>query len=300
MAKASQSLLDLESLARLHRLDVIARAIVEGMQSGMHRSPLKGHSVDFADHRPYVPGDDLRHLDWKVLGRSDRLVLKRYEAETDMALHLVVDGSASMSYQGDRSAVTKFRYASMLAVTLAHLTLLQQDRVALQVFSEHSDVYLSPSRGDQFERICNALEQHEPLMGTDASKGVEHIAAPESSRGLAVLFSDCLGEMDNWQEAFDRLALRGHDVVVVWCLDPDESDLRIDMVTRFLGLEDEGELVCEPRALRDAYKQEVEQHYLALQQLCRARRISLLRADTSESPHRLLNQLLVALQQDHH
>src|SRR3954471_5528230 len=118
-------------LARLHSLEVAARIVVEGLQTGAHRSPFKGHSVDFADHRQYVPGDDLRHLDWKVLGRSDRLVLKRYEAETDLACELAVDGSASMGYQGERSAMSKYRYASILAATMAHLVLSQQDRVGL-------------------------------------------------------------------------------------------------------------------------------------------------------------------------
>lgn len=297
MAKATHELLDLASLARLHRLDVIARAVVEGMQSGMHRSPHKGHSVDFADHRPYVPGDDLRHLDWKVLGRSDRLVLKRYEAETDMACHIVIDGSASMSYQGTRSPVTKYTYAAMMAATLAHLVLQQQDRVALQLFSEDVDEQLPPSQRNQFERFCAMLQQHECIDGTDASKGVEHIAAPETRRGLVVLLSDCLGDLDDWQLAFDRLAMRGHDVVVMWCLDSDEVDLGIDAVTRFLGLENEGELICEPRAIREAYRREVEKHRIRLQQMCNARRITLIEAHTDREPYQALNQLLVAMQE---
>ncbi len=293
----TNGLLDLASLARLHRLDVIARAVVEGMQSGMHRSPHKGHSVDFADHRPYVPGDDLRHLDWKVLGRSDRLVLKRYEAETDMACHIVVDGSASMSYEGTRSEVTKFTYASILAATLAHLVLGQQDRVALQLFSEGPVHQLPPSQRDQFNRLCKVLQEHECLEGTDAFKGVEHIASPETRRGLVVLFSDCLGDLEDWKHAFDRLAVRGHDVVVMWCLDIDEADLGIDAVTRFLGLEDEGEIVCEPRAVREAYKQEVEKHRIELQEMCSARRIALIEARSNEAPYQALNQLLVSLQE---
>src|SRR3954467_8221621 len=125
-----------ETLAKLHRLEVAARMVVEGLQTGAHRSPHKGHSVDFVDHRPYVPGDDLRHLDWKVLGRSDRLVLKRYEAETDLACELAVDGSASMGYQGERAGLTKYRYASILAASLAYLVLGQQDRFGLILFDE--------------------------------------------------------------------------------------------------------------------------------------------------------------------
>ena len=135
MPSAAARLVSPESLAKLHHLEVAARIVVEGLQTGAHRSPHKGHSVDFADHRPYVPGDDLRHLDWKVLGRSDRLVLKRYEAETDLACELAVDGSASMSYQGERASMSKYRYSSILAATMAHLVLGQQDRVGLMLFS---------------------------------------------------------------------------------------------------------------------------------------------------------------------
>lgn len=294
--RATGPLLDISSLGDLHHLDVIARAVVDGMQAGMHRSPHKGHSVDFADHRPYVAGDDLRHLDWKVLGKSDRLVLKRYEAETDMACHIIVDGSGSMSYQGPRSAVTKFRYASIIAATFAHLTLNQQDRVGLQIFSEQAEGGLQPSQRVQFDHFCSLLEKHECLEGTDAAKGVEHIASPGSRRGLVLLFSDCMGDLETWKTAFDRLALRGHDVVVVWVLDPDEKDLGIDAVTRFLGLEDEGELVCEPRAVRDAYVAEVEKHRIALLQMCRARKISLVEGSSADAPAQLLNKILVELQ----
>ncbi|NRA36660.1 MAG: DUF58 domain-containing protein [Planctomycetes bacterium] len=293
---STRALLDIASLGDLHHLDVIARAVVDGMQAGMHRSPHKGHSVDFADHRPYVPGDDLRHLDWKVLGKSDRLVLKRYEAETDMALHLIVDGSGSMSYEGARSSVTKFRYASIVAATLAHLTLNQQDRVGLQIFSDEAQERMKPSQQVHFDHLCSMLDGHECLDGTDARKGVRHIAAPTSRRGLVALFSDCMGDLDTWKKAFDRLALRGHDIIVVWILDIDEKDLAIDAVTRFLGLEDEGELVCEPRAVREAYLEQVEQHKIALLQMCRARKISLIEAVSSDAPAQVLNKILVELQ----
>ena len=127
VSQSLSGLVSIETLAQLHSLDVAARAVVDGLHA-VHRSPFKGHSVDFADHRPYVPGDDLRHLDWKVLGRRDRLVLKRYEAETDLGCTVVVDGSGSMAFQGGKSVLTKYRYAAMLAASLSYLVIPTRPR----------------------------------------------------------------------------------------------------------------------------------------------------------------------------
>lgn len=282
-------------LAKVHRLEVVARIIVEGLQAGAHRSPLKGHSVDFADHRPYVPGDDIRHLDWKVLGRADRLVLKRYEAETDLACILAVDGSGSMAYAGQRAGLSKYRYAAMLAAALAHLTLQQQDRAGLVLFDQHAAAEVPARHQGQLERICRALEKHQPAGPTDASKGLEHLIAPASHRGLVVLFSDLMAEPVDLAAACDRLRHRGHDLAVVWILDPDERDLGVGGISRFQGLEAEGELVAEPRALATAYRAEVARHRHEMQAMCRGRAAALIECATDEPLHLPMNRLLVAL-----
>ncbi|MBA3700336.1 MAG: DUF58 domain-containing protein [Planctomycetes bacterium] len=289
------SLIQPTELARLHSLEVAARLVVEGLQTGAHRSPHKGHSVDFADHRPYVPGDDLRHLDWKVLGRSDRLVLKRYEAETDLGCTLVVDGSASMGYKGDRSPVSKYRYASALAASMAYLVLQQQDRAGLVIFGEKAVIEHKPSRTGQLERICRALEQHQPTAGTDAVKSLEHLVQPAYHKGLVIVFSDFLADPAIITDTLDRLRHRGHDVALVWLLDPDEADLGVSTVSRFEGMEEDGTLTAEPRSLRAAYAAEVAKHRLALQKLCRARKFAFVEAVTSEPPSLPLNRLLVDL-----
>lgn len=284
-------------LAKVHRLEVVARIIVEGAQSGAHRSPLKGASVDFADHRPYVAGDDLRHLDWKVLGRSDRLVLKRFEAETDLGCTLAVDGSGSMAYAGDRAGVSKYRYAAMIAAALAHLVLQQQDRAALMLFDEKASVDLPARHQGQLTRICRALEGHQPAGATDAAKGLEHLSAPGAHRGLVVMISDCLAPPEEMAGALDRLRARGHDLAVVWTLDPDELDLGVGGVSRFQGLESDGELLAEPRALATAYQAEVLRHRAALAALCRSRGAALVECRTDEPLHLPLNRLLVELDQ---
>ncbi|TVR14305.1 MAG: DUF58 domain-containing protein [Planctomycetota bacterium] len=289
-------LLSVETLAHIHSLDVAARAVVDGLNAGAHRSPFKGHSVDFADHRPYVPGDDLRHLDWKVLGRRDRLVLKRYEAETDFACTLIVDGSGSMAYQGDGMAMSKYRYAAIMAATLSYLTLTQQDRAGLVLFTDHQILEHRPAQHDQLARICASLEEHQPSLGTNTAKAIEQVAAPSYRRGLVVLLSDCFTDLEELRQVFDRLRLRGHDVALVWILDPQEVDLSVPAVSRFQGLEGDGELVAEPRALRQAYRQEVMKHRLALEKMCRSRRIAWVEAHTNQAPQHPLNELLMKLQ----
>lgn len=292
------ALLDAAFLQKLDRLVLRSRKRRSGVRGGERRSIRRGQSQEFADHRPYVAGDDLRHLDWKVLGRTDRLVLKRYEAETDLACTLCVDGSASMAYQGRRATVTKYRYSCVLAASLAYLVLRAQDRAALVLFADDAVATAEPGRQDQLRRICRLLEDHQPAGGTDAGTALERLAAPAVRRGLVILVSDLLDPPETIASAVDRLRHRGHDLALVWVLDPDERDLGLDAVGRFTGLEGGGELVVEPRALQRAYLEEVAAHRLALEKLCRSRGALLVEARTDEAPQHPLNRLLVALQHE--
>lgn len=296
-APTASTLVSVETLAQLHSLDVVARAVVDGLNAGSHRSPFKGHSVDFADHRPYVPGDDLRHLDWKVLGRRDRLVLKRFEAETDLGCTLVVDGSASMAFQGEGAATTKYRYAAMLAASMAYLVIHQQDRVGLVIFAEDTLIERRPTRQDQLPRICADLDAHSPQLGTHLDKPLAHLGSAAYRRGLVILFSDCLTDPAALEAMLVRLRQRGHDVAVLWILDAEERDFSVASVSRFQGLEGEGEIVVEPRALVAAYQEEVTRHRLSLERMCRSLRVVLSECSTDEPPSHALNRLLVGLQQ---
>jgi uncharacterized protein (DUF58 family) len=288
------TLIQPSELAKVHRLEVVARLVVEGLMAGGHRSPHRGQSVDFADHRAYAPGDDLRHLDWKVLGRSDRLVLKRYEAETDLACLLVVDGSGSMAYAGKRSGVSKYRYAAVLAAALAWLVVRQQDRPGLTIANGGPVAEVAPRFQGAVARICHALENHVPDGAFDPPAALAQLSAPSCGRGMVLILSDLLDDPDHLAAALDRLGHRGHDLVVGWLLDPDEIDLALPF-GRFEGLEGDGQLVAEPRALRHAYQQQVEAHRAAITQICRARRAALVECRTDEPPHLPLNRLLVTL-----
>ena len=292
---AAIDLLDVRALAELDNLQVAAKAVIEGMRAGAHRSRLQGHSVDFADHRPYVAGDDIRHLDWKVLGRSDRLVLKRYEAEVDLGCTVVMDGSGSMAYQGDRAAMSKYRYGAVLAATLGYLVLEQQDRIGLLIFTDDAVIERRPGGRDQFERLCHDLETHKPELGTAPMKALERLAPMSVPKGLVVVISDGMTAPEVLVEAIERVRHRGHDAALMWVLDPDELDLNLGSVTRFQDLEGEAELVAEPRALREAYQAEVEAHRVALHKACLAREVTFIQCHTDEPPHVPLNRLLVAL-----
>jgi uncharacterized protein (DUF58 family) len=203
-----------------------------------------------------------------------------------------------MGYLGERSGLTKSRYASMLAAAIAYLVLQQQDRAGLLLFSERAVRESKPARADQLSRICAALDAHQPASGTDAEKGLEHLVAPGAGKGLVVLASDAMVGIESLTSAIDRLRHRGHDLALLWILDPDETDLAVATVSRFDGLEGEGALTCEPRALRQAYMEQVDRHRLDLQRLCRSRSLAFVECRTDEPLSLPLNRLLVALHAD--
>ena len=200
-----------------------------------------------------------------------------------------------MGYRGERAALSKFRYAAALAASMAYLVLQQQDRAGLVLFTDRNVLEHKPSRSGQLERLCRSLELHVPAAGTDAAKGLEHLVAPAYHKGLVILFSDFLADPALIEETLDRLGHRGHDIALVWVLDADETDLGVATVSRFEGMEGEGVLTAEPRALRVAYLAEVARHRLSMQKLCRSRKLGFVECCTNEAPSLPLNRLLVSL-----
>jgi uncharacterized protein (DUF58 family) len=287
-------------LARLPSLELVARTVVDGLHAGLHRSPLKGSGGDFVDHRGYTPGDDLRRLDWKILARSDRLVIKRHEAETDFACVVAVDGSASMAYAGARAGLSKWNWARMVAASLVLLATRQGDRAGLTVFSEGPITEVPASGAGAVERCCRALAAHTPTPGANASTdpvgGMARLASPgagpAAGRGVVVLITDAVDDPATTGLAIDRLRHRGHDVSLLWVLDPDEADLELAAVTRFQGLEGATELALDPRAVRRAYVEEVEKHRVALRAECLRRQVPLVECRTTDGVHVALERLL--------
>lgn len=252
MTSASKRSLRPELIKRISRLEIRAQHIVEGLLSGMHRSPYFGQSIEFLQHRQYVPGDDLRHVDWKVWGKQDRLYVKQYEEDTNLRACLLVDLSASMGYGG--AALTKCDYAVTAAAALAYLLLRQQDAVGCVSFDEsvRQTIPLRTSTS-HLTTIVRALDAGEPRDKTSLFAVLRHVAETYPRRGMMILFSDLLVDVDDLLRGLRLLRQRGHDVLVLHVLDDDELDFPFSGPARFEGLETEDQLSCNPRALRQGY-----------------------------------------------
>jgi uncharacterized protein (DUF58 family) len=248
----SKRFLHPEAIKRIARLDLRARYIVEGFLSGTHRSPYFGQSVEFAEHREYTPGDDLRHIDWKVWAKQDRYYVKRYEEETNLRSTLLVDVSGSMRYGA--GAMNKYEYACTLAVSLAYLLLRQQDAVGCIPFDEsaRSIVPLRTKR-NHLQSVISALDVSEPKQKTDIHRILRQVAESYPRRGVVILLSDLLTHRPGLFRGLQLLRQRGHDVMVFHVMDDDELDFPFNGPTRFEGLEVAEYITCNPRALREGY-----------------------------------------------
>jgi uncharacterized protein (DUF58 family) len=240
-----------EVTQRIRRLELTARRVVEGFLSGMHRSPYFGQSVEFLQHRQYTRGDEIRHIDWKVYARQDKLHIKQYEEETNLRLHLLVDRSGSMAY-GD-GETNKFDYSASLAASLAYLAIRQQDATGLFTFdSQVRDVLPAKSNRFQLNRILQSLLTVGAEGRTDLPKVAKEVTQTIARRGLVCIISDLLG-IDELVEGLRVLRSRNHDVALFHVLHDDELDFNFSGATRFEGLESVDFLNCNPRALREGY-----------------------------------------------
>ncbi len=241
-----------EAVARISRLEIEARNIVEGFLSGMHRSPYFGQSIDFAQHREYVPGDDARRIDWKVWSKTDRFYIKQYEEETNLRTTLLVDVSESMRF-GSRDR-TKYDYACSVGAALTYLLLRQSDAVSLLAFDDEvRGAVPSRSRQTHLGAILSVLVREQPTRKTDLYDILRFVADEKSQRGMVVLISDLFAPREGLFKGLRLLRQRGHDVLIFHILDDEELDFTYSGTTKFEGLEQSGELVCDPRALRDGY-----------------------------------------------
>lgn len=255
-ARARQ-FLDPAVVARLGTLELRARTIVEGFLTGLHRSPFKGFSVEFAEYRQYIPGDDLSTIDWKVYARSDRHYVKKFEEETNLDCHIMLDVSGSMGY-GSRG-ISKFEYAQCLAASLAYLMNRQRDAVGLTAFDEGIVGMLPASaRPGHLRAMLITLERLKLGQKTNVSKPMHQLASALSKRGMVVLISDLLDEPERVIQGLKHFQFRGTDVVVFHVLDPHELEFPFERATRFEDMESDAEVMAVPAVVRE--------HYLAAMQ----------------------------------
>lgn len=250
----SKRFLHPEAVSRIARLELRARHVVEGFLSGMHKSPYFGQSIEFAQHREYAPGDDPRHVDWKVWAKQDRYYVKQFEEETNLRATLLVDVSNSMRYGS--GPLSKYEYAATIAVSLAYLALRQQDAVGCVAFDDTIRAKTPlRSKRNHLDAVIRALEHSAPAQKTDLSTILENVAESYPRRGMIVLISDLLAPREGLVRGLRLLRQRGHDVLVFHVMDDDELDFPFTGPTRFEGLELPDALNCNPRALREGYLQ---------------------------------------------
>ena len=274
---------DPQTLAKLRGLELRARLIVEGYVSGVHRSPFHGFSIEFAEHREYVPGDDVRYVDWKVYGKTDKYYLKQYEEETNLISYLLVDGSQSMAYRGPSAALSKLEYSQCLAAALGYLILNQQDSVGLVTFDEQVRTLIRPSSNpSHLKQLLHVMEQVVPEGKTAAGAIFHDLAERLKKRGIVLVFSDLFDSVPAILAGLKHFRHRRHEVVLFHVLDPAELDFPFQQMTLFKGLEQFPNLLAEPQGLRRAYLEQFGNFLQSIREGCREHRIDYVQIRTDQ------------------
>ena len=253
MATGISSFLTPQELQRLGRMTIQSRYVVEGTLSGRHRSPIKGSSSEFADHRAYVSGDDPKHIDWKVLGRTDRYYIRRYEDETNLRVYMVIDRSASMGFTS--GPMMKYRYACQLAAAIGYVVVKVRDSVGMYLYSSRIDRQAGARNSfAHLNNLLKSLSQSQPASTTQTAQTLHQIAEAVRRRALIVLFSDLLDDPPEIIRALAHFRKQHHDVIVFHILDPAELDFTFKQAAQFVDLETGEAIVADPRGMADAYR----------------------------------------------
>lgn len=287
----STHLLDPAAVTKGTALGLLARKIVEGYRVGEHRSPFHGFAIEFAQHREYGIGDDLKHLDWKLLGKTDRYYIKQYEQDTNYVAHLLLDGSESMSYGS--TDVTKLVYGKVLAACLSHIILQQRDAVALNVFDtqirEHIPRTDNPGK---IHEIMHRLAAFESVEGTRIARALRDLASALKSRGIVIVISDLFDDEDQFQKGVERLRFQGSEVIVFHVLDPYEIEFPLKGTVKFVGLEGAPELQTSPQSIRKSYLAEFNQFRTRVRHICERAGAHYILADTGVPLSETLSEYL--------
>jgi uncharacterized protein (DUF58 family) len=284
--------LDPDVIQKIGSLELVAREVVEGLRVGMHKSPLRGFSTEFVHHRAYVPGDNLRHIDWRVYGRTQRYYVKLFEAETNFDANLLLDASSSMHYGSGR--VTKLEYAKHMAACLAYLIVRQRDSVGLGVFDDQLRQYVAPKGSTSVIRdIAKALEETRPEPRTDIAGQLNSFALRLRRRGVVLLFSDLFDKVEDFVKGLDHLRFCGHNVTVFHVMDPYELTFPFLGTRRFKGLEAPAEILTEPRRIRSAYLEELNKFFVQIRRSCERSHSDYVLVDTSRPIDEVLSEYLI-------
>lgn len=282
---SAPQILSAGEVSRLSGLQLLAKQVVEGFSSGLHRSPHKGFSVEFREHRAYVPGDDIRTIDWKLYGKTDRLYIREYEEETNVRCTILLDCSGSMKYLGSRAGgLSKHEFAVRSAACLAWLMLQQQDSVGLVTFDTHVRSYIPPrARPRHLKHLLSELSTQQPGAETNLADVFHQIASRIHRRGLVLVLSDLFGDVDQLMKALAHFRHARHEVVIFQIWDDDELDFPFRQWTQFTSLEDANRRhLVDPGQLRAAYLQKLAEYREQLGRGCSRQRVSLVPLTTSQ------------------
>jgi uncharacterized protein (DUF58 family) len=287
--------LEPEALARVKKLALVARGVVEGYLTGLHSSPSKGFSIEFAEHRKYTPGDGPRHLDWRVLARTDRLYIKQYEEETNLRAHLLIDASASMGYRGPDSSLSKLEYACHVAAVLAYLLVRQQDAVGLTAFDTKIRQDVPPAGSPRhFDMLMKRLESLRSGEGTALAGVLHRLADRAKRRSLIILLSDLYEEPEALESALHHFRHKRHEVMVIQVLDPAERTFPFREPARFVDAETGETIQVDPSYAGDDYRARMDAFLTRCRRLCADSQADHVLADTSTRYEHLLARFLQA------
>jgi len=289
----TSSQLDPETLAKLQGLELRARYIVDGFQSGRHRSSHHGQSVEFTEHREYTAGDDLRYVDWKVFGKTDKVYLKQFEAETNLVCYLLVDISESMLYQSNPELLSKLEYAQCLATALAYVVLRKRDRVSLATFDNQlREVMRESGNPTHLHQLVHLMAQSEAKQKSDLGKVLHEASSRFQRPGVVIVISDLLSDVDSLLLGLKHLRYQRHEVILLQTLDPAEIDFRFESPTLFEGLETLPDVLVQPRTVRKAYLSALEEFLERVEAGCRAHQVGYFRVCTNEALDMVLRRVL--------
>lgn len=293
MATTSFKYFEPEILSRLENFDLRARGIVEGFIAGMHKSPFHGFSIEFAQHREYVAGDEIKHVDWRVYAKSDKYYIKQYEEETNFVAHILLDTSESMKFGSGEQ--TKLDYACLMSACLTYLILQQRDSVGMVSFDRKVKEYLRPSGNPSFlQTVLGRLNETEPAEETDVGSVLHELSTRLRRRGMVILISDLLDDLDKIFDGLQHLRFDKHEVMIFHVLDHQERAFELDGLVRFKGLEKVIDVRTEPRRIREMYLNELNKFTKRLREGCDRHGIQLVEVDTTMPIEQVLINFLIS------
>jgi len=292
MRQSSKNLLSSSIINKIDNLALRAKLVVEGFLAGLHKSPYHGFSVEFAEHRPYEYGDDVKYIDWKLWAKTDKLFIKQFEEETNLKCYILLDRSKSMKYASNK--LSKFEYSKSLAASLAYLMIKQQDAVGLSTFDNKINLTIPPkTKPSHFNLIAQTLHNAKTGNTTKVSNILHILAQSIKKRGLIILISDLVDSHEDIMNGLKHFRYKGHEVIIFHILDPREIDLNFNESVKFIDLESDESITTDPRQVKAAYQKEIKDLVASYKNQCRKNKIDFINISTSDSlENSLINYLI--------